>query len=64
MRYRATLIANFAIEAENIAQAKRIAKYIRAIGERYGVSRVGNSRDFIPHRIDRIDELITVRKEQ
>ncbi len=62
MKYGATLIAEFEIEAENIAHARKVAKAIRSIGERGGASRGQHDRDSVPHVIRLTSEGLEVRR--
>lgn len=53
--YRVTCVSEWEIEAENVAQARRAAKGIRAIGEGVGLSRPGrHDRDCIHHAVRRL----------
>ncbi len=62
MKYRATVTAEFLIEAENVAQAKREAASLTCIGERVGGRRGVNERDWIRHSITRLGQSVRVER--
>jgi hypothetical protein len=63
MRYAATLVAEYTIEAENIVEARRVARRIRSIGEVYGSRRVvDNDRDPSRYRVALEQETVRVRR--
>jgi hypothetical protein len=62
-RYVATLVAEFAIEAENIAQARKAAKVIRSLGERAGARSPGpHDKHLTRYNIDLVLERVDVRR--
>jgi hypothetical protein len=52
MRYRARLVADVAIEAENVVEARRLAKSLRVIPSRVGARRNPKDRDFIAYKVE------------
>lgn len=63
MKYTATLTAVFTIQAENIVEARRVAKRIRAMGEVAGSRRPPKNRDTVRYAVDLSSETLTVRPE-
>lgn len=61
-RYTASLHAEFTIEAENIVQARQVAKRIRSIGEVSGWKGGPHDRRGVRYCSDRIWESVTVRR--
>lgn len=62
MKYVATVSAVFAVEAENIVEARRITKRIRCLGEVAGSRTPNNNRDSVRYSVDKISERVTVSR--
>lgn len=54
--YRVTLTATYEIDAENVAQARLVARRIRSIGEVVGGRRGPHDRDEIRYVVRRVSE--------
>ena len=56
-KYNLVLLASFEIEAENVVEAARAARRVRALGEHSGVRRPGrHDRDAIRHDVRLVDQ--------
>ena len=62
MKYIATLTAEFEITAENIAEARRVAAWIKSVGERLGTRYTAKDRRGIKYASRRVKECVAVRK--
>jgi hypothetical protein len=60
--YKATLTAEFTVEAENIAQAQKVSKRIRSLGEVAGARLPGqHDKEFTRYTIALVSEHVEVR---
>jgi len=61
-KYKFTVTADVYIEAENIAQAIKLAKKVKVIGDRVGGSKHRKDRDTIMYQIDVDNPQISIDK--
>jgi hypothetical protein len=62
--YKFTAIVDIEVKAENYAQAKKLTKLVRTVGDRVGSKKLPKNRDFIKYEIfTKIGDPVLVRTD-